>query len=552
MAATVTIASKTPTFVLEDIDTILEEIHCKNGYIAMTFISAQQRGYFKEAISGYEGFELVTSHATCNEAGGRALYRSSNAGISYTGYSTIIIRISPIKWSDCNASITFGKPKDKLWVLPQNRLRRRQEPLTSETPSSSETAPTATPTTMDSKTAKLFSFNKSAINRQLIPLTNSSIEQILSPIPEGFKLVCKNCTIKGNVDVISGVFNIRGGILSAVRALDDVAGSYIQLVTNDVFARVELETFWQGASAGAPAPPIRLAFLNVPTSGLNIAGLVSIGVFFTTVLAFEVSAKQDLQFDYGFEISVPNNSTATANLGNITQSSVTGFNETRFTVLPFGFQADNPTLTVSAALQPNIEVRIIFGDAIGAKAGVSIDVPKYSMEFAPLRGPVDSNCTEVTNRQPTEAEILLGAAGNITNIAPSYEIGAGFSVEFRNPKGNGKTVSWRAPIATFPAPTSCLAYVSGSGLVQATVLAASISSEISRQASLSSMLASMSGVTGTRGADTLASPTESAGRNAAGRTARNPLTRNRGEYTIIPRELSAVLLMALLPMHLSL
>ncbi|KAK6354500.1 hypothetical protein TWF696_003643 [Orbilia brochopaga] len=340
-------------------------------------------------------------------------------------------------------------------------------------------APTSTSPTgarNSGTTAESFSFAKSAIDRQIIPLTNSSLERLLSPAPKGFQLRCENCTIRGNVDIISGVFNVKDKGLKTLDVMDDLADSYVQLVTDDIFAHIELETLWQGLVVNAPLSSIELLFLYIPVAGIRIPGVADIGVNFNARLVFEVSAAQDLQFKYGFEMSVPNNSTVVANLGNITQSFTTGFDDTEFTTLPFDFRSDNLNLTLSVSLRLYFEVSIHIGGgslAAGVMTGISVDMPKYSMGFSLLRGPIDENCTEVVNRQPTEAEIRLGDAGLITNIDPSYEIGAMFELT---------------------APTACLAHVSKSGLVEVTALAASISSDLALAASISSELARASSI----------------------------------------------------------
>ncbi|KAF3919017.1 hypothetical protein ABW21_db0200344 [Orbilia brochopaga] len=521
-----TVSSKHPTIILEELDNILTEVHCANSRLEVQFTLHEHQQEFRKIAGQLNTFHLVTSHATCNGDGARALYKYAvqEAGaarftphklndrvgfmligyVRITGYHfqdlTAVLAISLLEWSECDYTINLGRSSRELLIIPQKRLQRRAATSTETDDITWRVPSISTPQNVAREaepTIKSFAFDKTAIDRQIIPITNSSLEQLLSPAPKEFQLNCKNCTIRGNVDILSGVFRVQDRGIKIFEAIDDLADSYVQLVTDDIFAHIELETIWQGIGINIPLAAIDLAFLYIPVAKLQIPGIAEIGVDFTAKLLFEISAQQDLQFQYGFQISVPNNSTAVANLGNITQSHVTGFGDTQFTTLPFEFQADNLTFSLSASLQPHFEVTIDIGNKLlgaGVTAGIDVNIPKYSMQFSPLHGPIDENCTEVIDRQPSEAEIRLGNVGLITNIKPSYEIGATFGLTITPLKASATVASWVPFATTLQAPTACLAHVSGSGLVEVTALAASISSDLALEASISSELARESSI----------------------------------------------------------
>ncbi|KAF3901326.1 hypothetical protein ABW20_dc0102293 [Dactylellina cionopaga] len=439
---------------------------------------------------------------------------------------------TPLEWDDYNYTLDFGKSNQKLFRIPQTRLQRRQS-LTEPSSTAKFSTPTSQPDGSNGTepTSEVFSFNKSVTDRQLIP-TNSSAETIIGLVPEGFSVTCKNCTVRGDLDILSGTISARNTVLEVFHlADDDLKDSYVEFIANNIFAHIELEMAWQGASVNVARSAIQ--FLTLPISGISIPNIASIGLALKVQLVFEATVSKDLQLKYGFQVVVPNNSTAIANLGNVTLSSATGFDKAQFSKLPFEFQADNLTLSLSASLQPEIALDFVVGRgklATGVGARVFLDIPKYTLGFKPLEGPIDENCTEVRGRPATDAEVLLGSVGNITQVVPSYQIGAGFELVVKDFNDDtGTTASFRPLATTFPAPTACLAFVPGSGLVEATQIASSIYSDIARAASqslaLASAFATANGQENFGKAPDPAAPTQSAAVNGGARVAGNPFTR---------------------------
>ncbi|EPS45999.1 hypothetical protein H072_32 [Dactylellina haptotyla CBS 200.50] len=474
MSAAMRIKSEHPTFILEDFDHVLHEVRCDRESMEITFSSTEMMEKFRSRSVELEQYRVLTSHTTCNEAGGRASWNITT--VSWEG-STAHLTGHPVEW-DYDYTLDFGEPRHELTPIAQNRLQRRDTQPTSTSPSE--------------PTAQSFSFEKSAIDRQLIPVTNSTVEKFIGLVPEGFGLKCKNCTVQGNVDVIGGTIDVRGkNVFQVLDQLEDLKDSFVSFVTNDVFAHIELEASWQGASADVPLPTVR--FLEVPIVGIEVPGVARIGVFFEALIAFQATLKKDLTLSYGFQVAVPNNSTAIANLGNVNGSTVTGFTSTSLTPLPFDYQSENLTLSLSAALQPKISLTIDVGSgkvSTGIGASVLLDIPKYAIDITPRTGAIDLNCTEVVGREPTQMESILGSVGNITHIAPSYQIGAGFELTVDQINLPATTYTYSALSKAFSAPTGCVAHIPGTGLVAATDIAVSISSELERVASQSRALAS--------------------------------------------------------------
>jgi hypothetical protein len=70
MAAHVSLASERPTLVLEQMDHLIEEIHCEQGSMHIKFkpiVYADVR----YALEAYDEFLAISSHHSCNSHGSR-------------------------------------------------------------------------------------------------------------------------------------------------------------------------------------------------------------------------------------------------------------------------------------------------------------------------------------------------------------------------------------------------------------------------------------------------------------------------------------------------
>ncbi|KAK6525113.1 hypothetical protein TWF694_005261 [Orbilia ellipsospora] len=509
MSASMKIKNKYPTIILEDFDHLLYQVHCDYGTIELEFSSADAVNEFRNAAEKFGFYRLITSHTTCNDDGGRMPW---NITSTYYNKNTVTLEGRALGWDSYKYTLAFGKPLEELEKIPQTRLQRRQNAAETVTPTS-----TSPPTTTSEAGEEIssFSFAKSVVNHQILPPTgNSTSAKLLGQvIPKGLGLKCKNCTLQGDIDLLSGSIEISSNIIKAIEEIDNLTDSFFEVVANNVFAHIELESTWKGASIGAPIPSIQIPFLEVTISGIQIPHIAKIGIFFDATINFGASVQGDLQFDYGFQIKIPDNSTAMVNLGNVTQSGVTGFGDTEFKLLPFDFKSENLTLTLSAALQPQLNLALEIGASkFSGKvdAGIFLDVPKYSIDISPRKGAIDENCTEIRDREPTQAENILASLGNITHLSPSYEIGAGFQLVLQEFVANASTYSYYPLSTTFAAPTACLAHIEGTGLVAATDLAVSISSDLARASSESAALASaFATANGSNNFGTLPTPTGS-------------------------------------------
>ena len=328
------------------------------------------------------------------------------------------------------------------------------------TPTTSIAFPTIASNVQATATSITQNVNFAFIDSQILPSNNSVIADIEGvEIPAGLSITCANCTATGFVELLTGSFTM-GGNNPTSNSTDDVfqfiEHGYAEVVVNDLFAHIELETTWLAAQVGKSFT-INLASIGL--TPIQIPDIAVVGPLFNPKLIVGVDVGLDLDFSYGFELTVPNNSTALANVGNVSSSQLTGFGGTTLTILPFQAKVGNLALNLSATLQPEILIGFSFADDIGnAGAGIFLELPQLAVEIAPAVG-TNEKCEPITN--VSLGNDILQLFGNLTHFVPDVELAGGFIAQatlgphFIN--ANYQTAY--TPLATtFAAPTACLAF----------------------------------------------------------------------------------------------
>ena len=232
---------------------------------------------------------------------------------------------------------------------------------------------------------------------------------------------------------------------------------------------------------------INLTLPQIPLSPIAIPEVANIGITFTPHIMLSATISSTLAFSYGFNASVPSNSTAVANFGSPTNSTAKGFDQASIT--PLSFNAGIPSIgavELSATLQPEITLGVVVLDqTLGA--ALFINMPQLSATIEGVNGttstcdPADApaNGTSAADAQ-NEANQVADLLGPLVNVKPAVELAAGFVLE----AGDAVQVAW-TPLATqFPIPTGCFAFEKDKkGFVPAAAAYASATSSKEAQAS---------------------------------------------------------------------
>jgi len=320
--------------------------------------------------------------------------------------------------------------------------------------------PTVAATAQATATKAVQNIGTRIIDTQILPSNNTLLaaaEGLI--IPPGLTIRCANCTTSGSIELLTGSFTVSGnnatsnGTNDIIHFIED---GFAEIVANNMFAHIELESTWLATLVGATFT-INLATIELQP--ISIPDIAVIGPLFNPRLIVAADVGLDLGFTYGFEVTVPNNSTAIANIGNITTSSITGFQDTTFQMLPFQSKFGNLALNLSVTLEPRILVGFNFLNGLShAGAGVFLQLPQLALEVAPATG-TNEKCEPITN--VTLADDFFKLFGNLTHIVPGVELAGGFIAEATLGPGmlGGAHQTAYTPMATtFSAPTACLAY----------------------------------------------------------------------------------------------
>ncbi|MCJ1256838.1 hypothetical protein MMC24_004663 [Lignoscripta atroalba] len=398
--------------------------------------------------------------------------------------------------------VEFGHHDEQFEARPHGHLRRRQDSLdaldaaapssttapavsgialSSATVSSSVVGtltniafPTVPDTSMPAATSVANDISYQITDTRILPSNESVLADAEGLVlPPGVTLQCTNCTIGGTVDFLAGSFSVGNSSSSSNDSvIDFILDGYVEVVTHDLFAHLELDTTWVPA-AGAT---FSVTLATLPLHPFSIPDIAVIGVMFSPKLEIGVEISTQLNFSYGFELTVPDGASAMVNLGSPTNSSITGFDKTDINMLPFQASTDGIALTLSTTLVPEILLGYSFLNGIAAAgAGIFLNLPHLSLEIAQVSGTND-RCEPLANSTTANHDFVDELLGNLTHIVPQLEIAGGLIAQM-NLGSNGEQTAW-TPLATaFTGPTACLAFDSGgSSYVPATALAAVTSS----------------------------------------------------------------------------
>jgi hypothetical protein len=131
--------------------------------------------------------------------------------------------------------------------------------------------------------------------------------------PHFITLVCKNCSIYGSIEIFSGSLstNLSDSSDSWVAAAEFwEKGGFVELLVNDFFAHIELETkdlhgslsaYRLSAFSGMSLEAIRISTL---TSCFQIEGIAAVGPQLLPQASMGVQIGATLTFTYGFEVHV--------------------------------------------------------------------------------------------------------------------------------------------------------------------------------------------------------------------------------------------------------
>ncbi|KAL8675088.1 MAG: hypothetical protein Q9168_000571, partial [Polycauliona sp. 1 TL-2023] len=332
-------------------------------------------------LAAQNSFYLITSHTTCNEDGERTVYlipRQGVIGKRQAQSSSEAVVVAATATTSSTVAIAFPAP------------------------------PTTTPTATSAHQDLSFSY----IDTPILPPAFPGVDSITlhAPIP-----------ISGVSFEFSGNTTTSGPDDNADDGFTWDSGSFM-FVMNGFSAHMELGATIEPtvglASYNAPMPSIALP-------GFQLPGLGAVGPIFTPGIAIGSQISTQLEFTYGFDLTIPDNSTVTLDLVSSEDSTITGFPDATIEALPFTSHVNNIALTVSAAFRPELLLGVkVLTSTIGA--GIFFNLPTVAATVSQIAH-VNSKCEPIpaNTTSSTVNDVLEEVFDSLTHIEPSVEFDLG-------------------------------------------------------------------------------------------------------------------------------
>ncbi|KAL9066955.1 MAG: hypothetical protein Q9161_007199 [Pseudevernia consocians] len=475
LAAKLGMQFKIPALMLEDVEHHIESIGCYSSEIRLYFKSVGVLKRTHSELTSVDSFLLVTSHEGCNEDGERKPHMVSETTLDLDNHS-IILSITRVPWKSTFTSMTldFGKNDDEYVLRRHGKLEPRQAAVTSSVAATSSVAYPPAPSSTPSNWNASESFNKTWLDISILPpdpsLGTLSVSGPKIP-PANFDVKCKNCTVQGNIDLVAGSLTVGGinhaspnttqGIVNLTESvIDYVEHGYVQFTSNNFAAHIELESTVSASGTlynyTAPLP-------TIPLTPFQIPGIASVGAELVPQVFVGFKLEASIDFFYGFEVQIPNNSSVLLDLGNISKSTQSGFSDTNVTALPFQATLPNLALNAVGGFKPQLLLGISFFSGKGtAGAGIFLDAPVLTSTISTVSH-VDSKCENVTNSAVANG-IIDDVFDTLTHIDASVNVGLGLVAQAELDVGEYSfkdNAPYNLAETSFALPTACMSFDAG-------------------------------------------------------------------------------------------
>ena len=335
-------------------------------------------------------------------------------------------------------------------------------------------APSSSPTSTRIAAASITS---AWVGTTILPPSFPGADLLVPDIPLGLSVKCKNCSIQGSLDLSSGTINMSGSNGTSDSppdatdfldvfdpSIDDIIDfyqdGYVELTVNEFAAHIELDST---VRPSAELITYIAPFPDIGIPGWVIPRIAEVGPVLRPQVVFGVQLATELEFTYGFDLMIPNNSTIHLDINDpISNSTVTGFQDTKFNAIPFQSQVNSINLTVFAAFNPQLLLTISILDRDAEiSAGAFLDLPKLSATIAQVNH-VDEKCNPANKSSSSSSDkIKEFADDSLTNVIPKVEFGVGVLVNAQlDVPAFTADIGAETTLAStgYPLPTTCMSY----------------------------------------------------------------------------------------------
>ncbi|KAF2263947.1 hypothetical protein CC78DRAFT_617150 [Lojkania enalia] len=469
-ASQVRVSSDSPILNLEDIEHHLRNVQCSDESIKLHFVDTVSARDAKEACMNEHGGIVVTSHEGCNSDGQRSVYKVHDVQVSADEHS-LELSVVESKWKKTFSqfNIEFGYTKNGHLFRRQLGSKRRPGRRQVLDPATITAAPVAIPSdTPDEQIAASFDLSFSTANSTFSPEEFLKGAEGIVAIPDlPVELGCNECTTTGALTLTQGSFDIDLGDVDLLpdfldgddaNVLSIIKGGFIELAAKDLAAHIDL--FAKPKASGE----FEIALPSLPIVGFVIPGLGKAGVSFEASLLASFEVEGGIEINYGFDVTVPSDSTIRIDMSDLEKSGITGFDVPELKPLPFTANVTDLEIALGLTFKPSIPIGFDFLDGqLEAEVSVFFELPSLEATFA-IKDNVDAQCDALPEGNSTtnlDVNNLLDALGALVLEEATIGIALGVAASFNVPVLPEAIGSFETAFILFETefalPTTCLA-----------------------------------------------------------------------------------------------
>ncbi|KAL5003650.1 hypothetical protein BDV10DRAFT_198773 [Aspergillus recurvatus] len=450
-STTLDVESQWPILALEELDTGLNSVSCRETEINLQFVSTAAERGFRSAIKETSEFVVVTSHDGCDSGGDRSAHRVT--GVSFENHRVSLETVQ-IDWHEAFSvtRVSFSRRHHSEIQKREPTPVKRQDaslPIQSFLPGPSEVD------RLNSSGTKSFDVHHTGL--KIYPVDIPLADEVIPQLPVVVK--CRMCMLQGDIQLSQGQFTVgeteeNDSDFELDEAIGFFTNSSIELLVKELFTQIELEL---EISSEAPLLELSTALPTIGLTPFQIAGVITFGPLIVPEIIITADLEGDVAFSYGFNVTVPDNSRVLISIPNFNESEITGFGDTAFETIPFEATTEVSSMALSIAFQPQILLGINTGiDTLNVNIyggiGAFVSLPNLSLNVSKATG-VDNNCEAVAETDD--------AIGNATHLVPSVKLDMGVIASYDVRLGPFDDSQRVAPILASTAwelPTACMGF----------------------------------------------------------------------------------------------
>lgn len=275
--------------------------------------------------------------------------------------------------------------------------------------------------------------------------------------PHGVSVKCKDCTVKGSFKLSEGYFvmdttsEIANDTQHIIQFFEH---GFVKLVAESFSAHIELETIVEPNTL----KEIQIPLPQIGLPGFQIPGVAAVGPIFNPSIDLSVELSAQLDFIYGFDVTLPANSEIMIDISNVKNSSIVGFQDSTIAALPLQAGVNDISLALSAAFRPELLLGISVLDGHGtAGAGIVLNLPRVDAKISQVAN-VDHLCNPLNG---SNNNLQNDNFTSLTNIVPKAELDLELIAQAEVRAGQfhlDDKAGYTALSKDFALPTACFSY----------------------------------------------------------------------------------------------